>query len=134
MLTAFSNDLFTVSMLSDTANALENNKRELLKLNPTFGGNVAVIATIDKFSYSSIPPKVIRYIHQWMDFTASIRLFSDATAVTGVDNKASRSDWELVFNNMGILGAISGKSEENETAFGFKVNLCEPSHEIAWKV
>ena len=142
-----------VSVLSDTADILDNKRRELLKSNSNTaspghnyfgGGNISTIVTIDKFTYSSIPQKVVGYLQQWMDFVATVVRASshgsDAMPVVGEDFIASHStDWEIVFRAVGLLLEIVPNAE---TSFGFRVNAREssggygsaPSSEIAWKV
>eukprot|EP00579_Thalassiosira_antarctica_P000647 CAMPEP_0201868278 /NCGR_PEP_ID=MMETSP0902-20130614/2235_1 /ASSEMBLY_ACC=CAM_ASM_000551 /TAXON_ID=420261 /ORGANISM="Thalassiosira antarctica, Strain CCMP982" /LENGTH=371 /DNA_ID=CAMNT_0048393605 /DNA_START=45 /DNA_END=1160 /DNA_ORIENTATION=+ len=140
-----------LSTLSDTTNVLEDKRRELLKSDTNaqsvMHARIAVIATIDNFIYSSIPQTVIRYLHQWMDFIASIgTAHSDAATSFGEGTTTSHSEWDLVFTNTGILEPlpkVSGKRTEQETSFRFKVNLCVnesgehsrgSTHEIAWRV
>ena len=152
-------------MLSDTANALEDKKRELIKSlhnnadsahssdsDKLLCGNTFVLATIDSATYSTIPPKVQSYIHQWMDITASIgpsQQHADTTPInqSGI-NATSQSTWELVLKNMGMLGDLSGRSghtaKEEEFSFDFRVVLCEDapdeygstwsSYQIVWAV
>eukprot|EP00571_Detonula_confervacea_P013690 CAMPEP_0172306700 /NCGR_PEP_ID=MMETSP1058-20130122/7714_1 /TAXON_ID=83371 /ORGANISM="Detonula confervacea, Strain CCMP 353" /LENGTH=370 /DNA_ID=CAMNT_0013018669 /DNA_START=56 /DNA_END=1165 /DNA_ORIENTATION=+ len=142
-----------LSMISDTAHALGGKRRELLNIDAPslahsehecYGGNIAVLVAIDKCAYSSIPQKVIGYLHQWMDFIASIGpVHSDATTVPGEDATTPHSEWELVFKNSGVLELLpedSKKTTEQETTFGFTVNLgnesgeysTRPSLQIVW--
>lgn len=140
-----------VSVLSDTADILDDKRRELLiksNSNTAFpghnyfeGGNISTIVTIDKFTYSSIPQKVVGYLHQWMDFVATIVKASshgsDASEHDAINPHSA--DWEIVFRAVGLLLEIVPNAE---TSFGFRVNAREssggygsaPSSEIAWKV
>ena len=152
--------MYSVSVLSDTANALEDNKRMLLKSlsktdtsvslsnDDTFCGNMTVMATIDNFTFSSIHPNLIRYSHQWIDIIASIGpTLSRATSIShSKDMAISHCAYELVFKNTGILEMlpdISGKTPDEQTSFGFEVISCEndsvehgdgSSNRIVWSV
>mmetsp|Transcript_364 Transcript_364/g.791 ORF Transcript_364/g.791 Transcript_364/m.791 type:complete len:399 (-) Transcript_364:97-1293(-) len=147
-----------ISFLSDTANVLEDKRMEQLVSNSDARSldhdGIAIIATIDGLTYSSIPPRVIRYHHHWIDFIASIvpARTSDGSsfaAADDVDANTSHSEWNLVFKNTGILEPLSnknatGKRTERETSFGFEVNLRMnetrehheegSTHNIAWRV
>ena len=125
-----------VSLLSDTANVLAKKKKELLKSNTnTFSSNqviadVSVMATIDAFTYSSIPPKIINYLHQWIDLTASI-----GPARPAEDGNTVHSEWDLVFENTGVLEVlpkVHGERIELENSFSFCFK--SDSHKIVWKV
>ena len=133
----------SVSMLSDTANALDDNRMNVLKAAVTDlekedkypEGNVAVIATIDKFTFSSVPQKVIRYFHQWIDYVAAIvPLNNDTTTFVTEDTAESHSStWELAFESIGIFN-----NQGKTYSFEFKVNECADKsangHQITWKV
>ena len=143
-----------VSILSDTADIMDNQRRELLKSNSNTaspghnyfgGGNIYTIVTIDKFTYSSIPQKVVGYLQQWMDFVATVvRASSHGSNAMPVASEHDAinphsADWEIVFRAVGLLLEIVPNAE---TSFGFRVNAREssggygsaPSSEIAWKV
>ena len=133
----------SVSMLSDTANALDDNRMNLLKAGVTdlekeniySEGNVAVIATIDKFTFSSVPQRVIRYFHQWIDYVAAIvPLNNDTTTFVTEDTAESHSStWELAFESIGIFN-----NQGKTSSFEFKVNEfaneSSNGHQITWKV
>jgi len=144
--TSFLGGLFwnnSVSMLSDTANALDDNRMNVLKTGVTdlekeniySEGNVAVIATIDKFTFSSVPQRVIRYCHQWIDYVAAIvTLNNDTTTFVTEDTAESHSStWELAFESIGIFN-----NQGKTSSFEFKVNECANEsangNQITWKV
>ena len=128
--------LHQVSVLSDTASALEEKGRGRMKSINDIGGNIAVVATIDKLSYSSVPPKVVGYFHHWMDAIAAIEPARsvgrtiDAGAGTAITH---HSEWKLAFKS----------ASDQESSFAFRVNEIRnesderdrvPSHEISWSL
>jgi hypothetical protein len=136
-----------VSVLSDTASALEEKGRGRMKsINSVsedraddgedLGGNIAVVATIDKLSYSSIPPKVVGYFHHWMDAIAAIepvRSVGRPIYAGAGTAKTNHSEWKLAFKS----------ASDQESSFAFRVNETRnesnerdhaPSHEISWKL
>lgn len=149
----------TVSILADTANVLEDKRREILhstiksmsdseeKQWKYDGENerITLVATIDHFTYSSLPPKVQRYFYQWIDFVASIK------PTTAMQNDFDGTDsclstWELGFD-CEIASGVSPTSAEKSrnhikqgACFGFKVvkqiDECdnEPCNAIFWRV
>lgn len=147
-----------LSFLSDTANVLEDKRREQLISNTDARSvdhdGIAIIATIDELTYSSLPSGVIGYHHHWIDFIASIvpacsSNGSSFAAAGDEDANTCHSEWDLMFKNTGILEPLSnknvtGKRTERETSFGFKVNLRinetgehreeGSTHDIAWRV
>ncbi len=78
------------------------------------GGNIAVLATIDKLLYSSIPAKVIGYFHHWMDAIAAIEPSGSGgrSIDAGGTAKTNRSEWKLVFKG----------ASYQESSFPFRVN------------
>ena len=119
-----------VSVLSDTAFALGDKREELMNSNNAdakntlIGGNTAIMATVDHFTYSTIPQKVKRYLHQmqWMDLVASI----GPVQRDGDDGIVS----ELVFDT-------PKEAVQQNESFGFKVNSlsdqeCGPTKKIVW--
>jgi len=159
-----------LSMLSDTANILHENKMKLPKeIGGTMGTvgsskrkysceSVSIVATIDKFTLSSIPQKVIRYLPQWIDYIASIspklpRSGSgndDTMAMTFTDeetgnNEYDHDEWaEVVFKEVGMLERLVGKTakELHTSSFKFKLDIAstntnesiDSSQIIVWKV
>ena len=133
-----------VSMLSDTANSLDDNRMDVLKAgitdsntcleNKYSGGYAAIIATIDKFTFSSVPQKVIRYLHEWIDHVASIVPSNNDTTIFDAEETAesNSSTWELAFEGIHIFN-----NQGKTASFEFKVNECENhlhGHQIIWKV
>ena len=133
-------------MLSDTANSLDDNRMNILKSGVTdsntylekekkySGGNAAVIVTIDKFTFSSVPQKVIRYLHEWIDHVASIVPLDKATTTFDAEETAEShsSTWELAFEGIDIFN-----NQGKTASFEFKVNECANrlnGHQIIWKV
>ena len=154
-----------VSVLSDTATALEEKGRERMMKSTNIGvsedranrddrspgGNIAVVATIDKSSYSSIPPRVVGYFHHWMDAIAAIepakgvgrRATDDDDPFADGGGKATTnySEWKLAFERSADV-TESGVSC-GESSFAFRVNEIpnasderdrELSREISWSV
>ena len=139
--------LHQVSVLSDTASALEEKGRGRMKSinsvsedpadhDEDIGGNIAVVATIDKLSYSSVPPKVVGYFRHWMDAIAAIEPARsvgrtiDAGAGTAITH---HSEWKLAFKS----------ASDQESSFAFRVNEIRnesderdrvPSHQISWSL
>lgn len=99
-------------------------------------GNIAVVATIDKLSYSSVPPKVVGYFHHWMDAIAAIEPArsvgrtidaGEGTAIT------HHSEWKLALKS----------ASDQESSFAFRVNEIRnesderdrvPLHQISWSL
>ena len=156
-------------MLSDTANILHENKMKLPKeIGGTVGNgkrkysceSVSIVATIDKFTLSSIPQKVIRYLPQWIDYIASISPTllrngsgnDDTMAMTFTDeetgnNNYDHDEWsEVVFKEVGMLErlVVVGKTakEHHTSSFKFKLDIAststnesiDSSQIIVWKV
>ena len=160
-------------MLSDTANILHENKMKLPKeIGGTMGTvgsskrrkysceSVSIVATIDKFTLSSIPQKVIRYLPQWIDYIASISPTlvrsgsgnDDTMAMTFTDeeignNNYDHDEWsEVVFKKVGMLErlVVVGKTakEHHTSSFKFKLDTAstntnesiDSSQIIVWKV
>ncbi|KAL7535789.1 hypothetical protein ACHAXR_006728 [Thalassiosira sp. AJA248-18] len=143
-----------LSVLSDTANVLGDIKTELLLLNINTSSvhtnekyretDVSVVATIDGFTYQSIPQKVIRYLHHWIDFIAAIgKAHHDAAPIAAEEFITPPSEWELVFKNASLmpLPNVPRKSTEQDKSFWFDVKVCgvpggdmSGSHVIIWQV
>ena len=134
-----------LSILSDTANVLEDKRRQILDLHNQSAPHprIGVVATISHSTYSSIPTKVINYHHQWIDFMAAIQSAHDD--VSNRDSTNSQLEWDLVFKNTGIrdeLPKTSDTKRDRKFSFGFKVKRVNESedrftyssHEIAWAV
>ena len=148
-------------MLSDTASALEDMERERTKSTNAsvpddhrraddydrLGGNIAVVATIDKVAYSSVPPKVVGYFHHWMDTIATIGPARSEGLLA--NDSRTHSEWELTFKNMDVsassLKLASGNTTDRGSSFVFRVNERgnesesdefnrEPSHKISWSL
>lgn len=129
-----------MSILADTAIVLDDKRRELLKssggLNGAsdgagdacFGGSISIVATIDQFSYSSIPPKVTSYFNQWVDFIATVGN-GDSTMMADENDETPCSEWEITLKD-----TSSVEVEGDETRFGFKVLSGERCPGIVWKV
>lgn len=149
---------FQVSVLSDTAAALEEKGRKRVIKSMTssisedsahherpLGGHIAVMATIDKLSYSSIPPKVVGYFHHWVDAIAAIEPVKSEGrhAIDDADGgtvKANYSQWKLAFKSAGVSASAA---LYRESSFAFRVSEIqngydeldrEASHEISWNV
>ena len=148
-----------VSVLSDTATALEERggartvkstkvgvfEDRANRVEFSSGSNIAVLATIDKSSFSSIPPRVVNYFHHWMDAIAVIEP-SMGEGRRGIVDDAGKgvngSEWKLAFD--GAIIMESGASYCGESSFAFRVNEIrnasdeqrgrEPSREISWSV
>lgn len=135
--------LFTiVSLLADTANILEESKRELF--GSAFCDGVAIIATMDDLAYSSIPQRIIEYHHQWMDFIASVAPSSG----NAEDDGTHHSEWNLVFKTTGLLEPLPKVSGKRTVKANFSFDLkvrerfdysgeCRdrgPTHTITWRV
>lgn len=146
-----------VSLLADTANALDDARREVPKTNNDASSSlddnhghthfedesVSIIATIDKFTFSSVPEKVVRYLRQWMDFVAELGP-GQADAMPDAGEDTEECEWELAIKSMGLLeplpknrGSVAGQ----ESSFVFSVTLREgdgcdsvPMHQISWNV
>ena len=69
------------------------------------GGNAAVIATIDKFTFSSVSQKVIRYLHEWIDYVAAVVPSNNDTTTFDTEETAEphSSTWELAFEGIDIF-------------------------------
>ena len=70
-----------LALLSDTAQALDdkhNSEWQQMKLKTNNDGDencyrsISIMATIDKFTYSAMPTKVVGYIHHWVDVVETI--------------------------------------------------------------
>jgi len=125
-----------VSVLSDTADALGDNKKELLQstssesrsdddCNYSNDGGVSVLVTIDKHTFSTLPQRVTKYLHQYMDYIATI-MPSRSDSMTfdndHEDMSSSSNEYRLV-----IKDALDTKGE---VSFDFKVN----QEELVWNV
>ena len=125
-----------MSVLSDTADALGDNKRELLQSNSSESrsddncklysndGGVSVLVTIDKHTFSTLPQRVTKYLHQYMDCIATI-MSSRSDSMTfdndHEDMTSSSNEYRLTIKALDTSGEVS---------FGFKVD----QEELVWNV
>jgi len=126
-----------VSVLSDTADALGDNKRELLQSNSSESrsdddckysndGGVSLLVTIDKQTFSTLPQRVTKYLHQYnMNHIATI-MPSRSDSMTFDNNHEdmtnSSNEYKLAIKD--TLGT------KGEVSFGFKVD----QEELVWNV
>lgn len=121
----------TVSILSDTGDALDGNRHLPLKastntdnstnvpLNNNTIGGINLVATLDRSTYNDLPQKMTGHLCQWLDFTALITQ-SDNNA-DGVGN-GRPSGWELEFKDMDATVSSSSSSKcKQKSSFGFKL-------------
>ena len=127
---------FSVSVLSDTAVLLSDNKRELLQSKSSESrsddnckysndGGVSVLVTIDKHTFSTLPQRVTKYLHQYMDYIATI-IPSRSDSMTfdndHEDMTSSSNEYKLAIKDtLGTKGDVS---------FGFKID----QEELVWNV
>jgi len=123
-----------VSVLSDTADALGDNKRELLSsesrsdddCNYSNDGGVSVLVTIDKHTFSTFPQRVTKYLHQYnMDYIATIMPSRSDSMTFDNDHEdmtSSSNDYKLT-----IKDALDTKGD---VSFDFKVD----QEELVWNV
>ncbi|KAL9182802.1 hypothetical protein ACHAXT_004081 [Thalassiosira profunda] len=137
-----------LSLLADAASVLEEKRAQVMRSNVDdiasgrlgASGGVSVVATMDKYAYSSMSEKVIRYAQQWMDFVASVEPQTDAMPDA---NGEPATGWELLFQNVGALEPLPDSparvATEGGASFGFQVRAHEredsmPGHLISWNV
>ena len=126
-----------MSVLSDTADALGDNKRELLQSKSSESrsdddckysndGGVSVLVTIDKYTFSILPLRVTKYLHQYnMDYIATISPSRSDSMTFDNDHEdmtSSSNEYKLV-----IKDALD---TSGEVSFGFKVD----QEELVWNV
>ena len=125
-----------MSVLSDTADALGDNK-ELLQSKSSESrsdddckysndGGVSVLVTIDKYTFSILPQRVTKYLHQYnMDYIATISPSRSDSMTFDNDQEdmtSSSNEYKLV-----IKDALD---TSGEVSFGFKVD----QEELVWNV
>lgn len=125
-----------MSVLSDTADALGDNKRELLQKSSesrsdddckySNDGGVSVLVTIDEHTFSTLPQRVTKYLHQYnMDYIATIMPSRSDSMTFDNDHEdmiSSSNEYKLAIKDtLGTKGDVS---------FGFKVD----QEELVWNV
>ena len=128
----------SVSVLSDTADALGDNKRELLqsKLSESRSdddckysndGGVSLLVTIDKHTFSTLPQRVTNYLHQYnnMDYIATIMPSRSDSMTFDNDHEDMTSS-----SNEYRLTIKDALDTSGEVSFGFKVD----QEELVWNV
>ena len=154
--------LYIVSMLADTANVLGDTRQKLLnhtnnnatsssEYSKYCGSNVSIIATIDSYTYATIPPKVVGYLQQqWIDCIAAVRQKQAnddgegaATFMQEESRSATHNEWEVEFQDMANPKSIMSGQKMSDTTFQFNVNSCNDetgedgkaqTHKIVWKL
>ena len=129
--------MLSVSVLSDTADALGDNKRELLQSKSSESrsdddckysndGGVSLLVTIDKHTFSTLPQRVTKYLHQYnMDYIATIMPSRSDSMTFDNDHEdmtSSSSDYKLT-----IKDALDTKED---VSFDFKVD----QEKLVWNV
>jgi len=124
-----------VSVLSDTANALGDNKRELLQSNSSESrsdddckysndGGVSLLVTIDKHTFSTLPQRVTKYLHQYnMDCIATIMSSRNDSMTFDNDHEDMTSS-----SNEYKLAIKDTLDTKGDVSFGFKVD----QEELVW--
>ena len=126
-----------MSVLSDTADALGDNKRELLQSKTSdesrsddeskySDNSVSVLVTIDKHTFSTLPQRVTNYLHQYnMAYIATIMTSRSDSMTFDNDHEdmtSSSNEYKL---------AIKDTSDtKGDVSFGFKVD----QEELVWNV
>ena len=126
-----------MSVLSDTADALDDNKKELLQSKSSESrsdddckysndGGVSVLVTIDEHTFSTLPQRVTKYLHQYnMDYIATIMPSRSDSMTFDNDHEdmiSSSNEYKLAIKD--TLGT------KGEVSFGFKVD----QEELVWNV
>mmetsp|Transcript_13887 Transcript_13887/g.29792 ORF Transcript_13887/g.29792 Transcript_13887/m.29792 type:complete len:413 (+) Transcript_13887:96-1334(+) len=144
-----------LSTLADTGNILEDKRRELLLSTASKSTNfdqndvsnherITLVATIDQSTLSSMTPKMQKYLHQWVDFVASLektegcKPFDGHYRYGGVDVV---STWELVFKH-GHVRNSENDSDSISRQARFRFNVVQkiddsdnaPCFEVVWTV
>ncbi len=144
-----------VSALADTGNILEDKRRELFKSNPAKSTNldknnisnhdrITLVATIDQTTFSSMTPKMQKYLHQWVDFVASLDSAKGCKPVNGHNHSGGGevvSAWDLVFEHgHGWNTKLDSQSFNRRSQFRFNIVQTidnddnGPCFEVLWTV
>lgn len=121
----------TVSILSDTGDALDGNRHLPLKastntdnstnvpLNNNTIGGINLVATLDRSTYNDLPQKMTGHLCQWLDFTALITQSDNNADIVG---NGRPFGWELEFKDMDATVSSSSSSKcKQKSSFGFKL-------------
>jgi hypothetical protein len=126
-----------VSLLADTGDALEANRRAVSEATDPDIEHITVMATLHRHTYQSLPNRMTYHLHQWMDYVASIdSLNTDDTS--SVEDESSK--WELVVKTSTVFDSAQDlQGESNGTSSLFRVvNVLDAHHdlhpEIVWHV
>lgn len=121
-----------MSLLADTGDALEANRREFLTpINDDSSQHITVMATLSHHTYRSLPKRMTHHLHQWVDYIASISSLK-------TDGDEDSTKWELVVKTSAMFDSLDS-DQSYGSSFMFKINhyydsnheLCQ---EIVWNV
>jgi len=79
--------------------------------------NISIMATIDKFTYFSMPAKVVGDIHHWVDVVGVIEPVAGESEGHAMDTNVERGEWIITFKDT-LASLVTQKASMDGTGQG----------------